>query len=382
MDHVIVRHHEIGLKGKNRSFFEQRLADNIHAQLAGTGLTAVKQLEGRTLCHFRDGLSPDVLVQFSRVFGVASFSPVERVAAQEHAIMEEAVTLVRERGPASFAVRTKRSDKRFPKKSDEMNRDVGAAVVAALGTRVDLTNPALILEIEITAHGAFLSAEKFPGACGLPVGSSGRVVAMLSGGIDSPVAAWKIMKRGCEIIFLHFHSYPHTSKASVTKVQELAAIVGAYQPASKVYLVPFAEVQREIVMRCTPKYRVLLYRRLMLRIAELVAASEGATALATGESIGQVASQTIPNITAVEASTQLPIFRPLIGDDKEEIITTARRIGTFDTSIQPHDDCCTLFVPASPATHARVADLDHEMTLIDHEKLAQAALASAEIKTL
>lgn len=380
--HVIVHYHEIGLKGKNRGAFEDQLVRNIRAQLPSKSIMQTSRLSGRILVTLADPFGGAVHDGFGRVFGIASFAPVLIAEPDLQAIGEAAIEIRRRYPTGSFAVRTKRADKTFPLTSDAVSREVGARVLAAHGGTVDLTNPDVEVSIEILLEQVFVTAEWHPGPGGLPVGSSGKVVAMLSGGIDSPVAAWKVMKRGCETVFAHFHSYPHTSRASISKVRELARIVGAYQPKSVVYFIPLAEAQRQVVMHTEPKYRVLLYRRLMVRVANALARSENAGAIITGESIGQVASQTIPNLHATEIVATVPVFRPLIGDDKEEIIAQAKRIGTYEVSIQPHDDCCTLFIPKNPATRARISDLEREEAKLNTADLVASTIAQAARETI
>lgn len=402
MNHIVIHYHEIGLKGKNRSFFEERLRRNIEVKLAGLPVAAVRRLGGRLLLTLQ--VSPiknhsnvlknlrteeEVVGRLQRVFGIASFAPVAVAAADLEDITRTAITLVRShtlvygsKGGARFAVRAKRSDKKFPKTSEEVNRIVGRAILEGVGGTVDLGDPNVTLEIEIIPRMALLSVERFSGPGGLPVGTAGKVFALLSGGIDSPVAAWKVMKRGCEVIFAHFHSYPHTDRASIEKVRELAGMIGAYQPRSALYLIPFAEAQRQVVMHTAPRYRVMLYRRLMMRIASELARREYAEAIVTGESIGQVASQTLPNLRTIEDAADFPVLRPLVGDDKEEIITKAKLLGTFDISIRPHDDCCTLFLPRNPATRARTEDLKIEEAKLPVDELVAKALEKLEREVL
>jgi thiamine biosynthesis protein ThiI len=258
----------------------------------------------------------------------------------------------------SFRIETQRGDKTFPLNSPEINRQLGAAVKQQSGARVDLSNPELTVTVEILPHDAFFGFEKISGAGGLPVGASGRLVALISGGIDSPVAAYRMMKRGCRLIFVHFHSAPYLDKTSQEKVRQLITLLTRHQFLSRLYLVPFGEIQRQIVTAVNRPLRVVLYRRMMLRIAEAIARKEKAKALVTGESLGQVASQTLENISVIQQAATLPILRPLVGMDKQEIIDQARRMGTFDISSIPDQDCCQLFVPKHPATKARFDEVE------------------------
>ncbi|MFH1314882.1 MAG: tRNA uracil 4-sulfurtransferase ThiI, partial [Candidatus Uhrbacteria bacterium] len=291
-------------------------------------------------------------------------------------IQETALELVRssESDWQTFKVITKRSHKLFPATSMEVSRDVGARVLEQTKKAVDIHNPDLTIQIEITEKQTYIFTEKIPGAGGLPVGSSGTVVSLLSGGIDSPVASWQLMKRGCQVIFVHFHSAPQTSQEAIDKVQELSELLSPWQIKTKLYLVPFLNIQKEIVKECRGEYRVVLYRRFMYRIAEQIAEQENAKALVTGESVGQVASQTIENIATINDAVTIPILRPLIGLDKIEIIDRAKQIGTYELSILPHEDCCSLFVPRHPVTKSNIGVARKEEGKLDVDKLITNAI--------
>src|SRR5581483_1190416 len=276
-----------------------------------------------------------------------------------------------------FRIETQRGDKTFPLTSPEINRRLGATVREKTGARVDLENAALTVTVEILPRDAFFGFDKIAGAGGLPVGASGRVAALISGGFDSPVAAYRMMQRGCRVIFVHFHSAPYQDKTSQEKVRRLVARLTRHQFQSRLYLVPFGEVQRRIVAAVARPLRVVLYRRMMLRIGEAIARREKARALITGESLGQVASQTLDNLAVIEAAARLPILRPLVGMDKQEIIDQARRIGTFDISSVPDQDCCQLFVPKHPATRARFADVAEDEARFDVEELLRYGIDNA-----
>jgi thiamine biosynthesis protein ThiI len=269
----------------------------------------------------------------------------------------------------SFRIETQRGDKTFPMTSPEINRRLGAAVKAKSGARVDLENAAFTVTVEILPRDAFFGFNKISGAGGLPVGASGRLVALISGGIDSPVAAYRMMQRGCRLIFVHFHSAPFQDRTSQDKVRQLLGVLTRHQFASRLYLVPFGEIQRQIVAAVARPLRVVLYRRMMLRIAEAIARKEKAKALVTGESLGQVASQTLDNMAVIQQATRQPILRPLVGMDKQEIIDQARRIGTFEISSIPDQDCCQLFVPKHPATKARFDEVEEDETKFDVKEL-------------
>ncbi|OGL71585.1 tRNA 4-thiouridine(8) synthase ThiI [Candidatus Uhrbacteria bacterium RIFCSPLOWO2_01_FULL_53_9] len=364
MKHVVViRYGEIALKGKNRDRFEQRLIQNIEHRLVDRGL-CVKKRYGR-LIMAGDVMAHEHTIRsvLAKTFGVENFS-FGVMTAQELFEIEQGVQTIIEplrNTFQTFRVTAVRQDKTFTLTSMELSKRLGGVVlVACLGKRVQMKGADMEVFVEVTTDGVYLSAKKERGPGGIPMGITGRVLALLSGGIDSPVAAWYMMKRGCRVDFIHFHSIPYTDRASVEKVRELAAIVNTWQGESELIEEPMLEMQKRIMTETHEKYRVLLYRRHMLRVAEAHAKRLGAKALVTGESLGQVASQTLENMIAVAAAADMPVLRPLIGFDKSEIMAKAQTIGTFETSILPHQDCCTLFTPRHPATKARAEDLAHE----------------------
>ena len=376
---VLVRYHEIALKGKNRPFFIQRLAGNLRRATADLGQVHVRVLAGRLAVDFPSGVDWETArARVGSVLGVANFSRSRQVAADMEALKAEAVAALAGHRFESFRVTTKRSDKAFPKNSGEIDRELGGAVKAATGARVDLENPELTLFVEVLRDRIFYSFEKTPGPGGFPVGSSGRVAALLSGGIDSPVAAYRMMKRGCTVVLVHFHAFPLLDRTTIDKTRELARVLTRFQYRSRLLLVPFGSVQQAIVASCPAPLRVVLYRRFMVRIGEALAARHGAKALVTGESLGQVASQTLDNVAVIDEAARGPILRPLIGMDKEEITYQARRIGTFDVSTLPDQDCCQLFVPRSPATAAKLAEARSAETAVDARALVDSCVAQTE----
>ncbi|MGH7429626.1 MAG: tRNA uracil 4-sulfurtransferase ThiI, partial [Candidatus Methylomirabilaceae bacterium] len=266
--------------------------------------------------------------------------------------------------------------------SQEINQVIGAALKRASGAKVDLSNPDLTVYIEVLPDEAFYYFEKIQGPGGLPVGVSGMVVCLLSGGIDSPVAAYRMLRRGCRAVFVHFHSQPFADRTSQDKAIDLARLLTRYQFASRLYLVPFGEIQQEVVARAPGRFRVLVYRRLMLRIAEEILRKEGAQALVTGESLGQVSSQTIENISAIEEAATWPILRPLIGLDKDEITEQAQRIGTYETSTRPDEDCCSMFTPRQVVTRATDQEVSLAERGLDLEPLVQRGFAAARLVEL
>ena len=374
-----VHYAEVGLKGKNRVFFEKRLVNNIKLSLRGTGYAEVERLHDRILVHL--GQSTDITEvkrRLRQVMGIAHFELSCRTERDITAIKAAALRQIQNGCYASLKVETRRTDKTFPLTSPQVSAEVGGYLVEETGTRADMHHPDVVCWVKITHNAAYISTEKIPGIGGLPVGVSGKVLVMLSGGIDSPVAAWQMIKRGAKAVFIHFYSYPYTDKASLEKVIELTQILAGSNYRSTVYLVPFADLQQVIVAATPTPFRVLLYRRMMTRIAERVAAMENAEALVTGESLAQVASQTLTNLRTIEAIADIPILRPLIGEDKAEIIEKAQRIGTFDVSTRPHQDCCSLFVPKHPATRASLTDLAAAESGLDINALVEDALNNLE----
>lgn len=358
---AIVHYHELALKGRNRSFFEQRLVRNLRMALKDLGVRRVDALPGRIRVIIPDALSWDsAKARLSQVFGVVNFSLAQSVPLDlTHPNLDALKTAVADevRGLAfdTFRVAAKRADKRLALTSMDVERDLGAHLCAVTGRKVNLTKPDLTVYVELLSTDVYYSVKKEVGPGGMPTGVSGKVACLISGGIDSPVAAYRMMQRGCKAVFVHFHGRPFVSRASEEKVREIVGLLTRYQLHSRLYLIPFGEIQRHIVLGAPAAFRVVLYRRMMLRIAEELARRERCWALVTGDSLGQVASQTPENLTVVQEAAQLPILRPLIGMDKIEITEQAQRIGTFETSIEPDQDCCRLFVPPHPSTKT---DLD------------------------
>ena len=355
---VLIHYDEIGLKGKNRPLFIERLSKRIE-RAAGLFCEAkVKKRTGRLILETSGLLDPDALIEaLGKVFGVAYFARTQRVPLDLEAAADTALDMIAPLKIRSFRVRTRKSFPTTPVSTREWDRAIGAAIQARRHLPVDLERPGLTVHVEVIPREAWVYAEKIPGPGGLPVGSLGRVAALLSGGIDSPLAAWRIMKRGCEVVFIHFHGAPYLSRASAEKAKDLAHLLNGYQLGSRLYMVPFGNLQKEVVLATQPEYRVVLYRRFMARIGEYIAGLENARALVSGESLGQVASQTLQNLAAIEEAVRMPILRPLIGMDKDEIIEGAKELGTFDISIEPDQDCCSLFVPKHPAIRSHAGHL-------------------------
>lgn len=350
---------ELTLKGGNRGYFEDKLLSNLRAKFDGLGIASIQKLAGRVIVEFHQPIDLHTLTEkASRLFGIANALPCISVAPQLEEVEAVIPRAIDGLAFASFAVRCARAEKRFPATSQEICVRIGSQIATLTGARVDLDNPELTVRIEVLSHQILVGAQRIEAPAGLPVGVSGKVVCLLSAGIDSPVAAWRMMSRGCEPLLLHFHSAPFTSAASQEKVLELGHRLARWHAPLQLAMIPFGNMQQEIVAKTPEPYRVVLYRRMMMRLAARVATSCGAGALVTGDSLAQVASQTIPNLATVEAACALPIFRPLIGMDKNEIIRTARHLGTYDISIEPHADCCTFLEPRRPVTKSRTVDLD------------------------
>ena len=359
MSSVVIHYQEIALKGKNRPWFLNRLVQNLRNAVSDLDVRSVRGLMGRIEMVLGPDASRDEVGQRIRqTFGVANFSYATKARLDLAAIADAVLRDLEGETPASFRVSARRADKRFPMTSPQIEREIGGLIKAARGWTVDLEHPELTVHVDLLTDEGFYFFRKERGPGGLPTGTAGRVVCLLSGGIDSPVAAHRMMKRGCDVTFVHFHAYPILSRASQEKVRELAQLLTRWQQRSRLYLVPFGEIQQQVVLGVPGPMRVVIYRRLMMRIAERIARLRRAQALVTGDVVGQVASQTLENLSVVGSVATLPIFRPLIGMDKEEITAEALKIGSYPISIIPDQDCCTLFTPRNPLTRARHRDID------------------------
>ncbi len=376
---VIIHYHELALKGRNRATFEDALIFNIKNLFKNIKGIRIEKRYGRIILKGENigSFKNEIKDALSRTCGIANFYFATNASLNIEEIKKEAAFSVAATDGNSFKIETSRSNKRFPLNSMEINKIVGAAVAAKTGKKVKIKNPDISCAIIVAETEVFISCEYYQGVGGLPVGTSGRLLSLLSGGIDSPVASWKMMRRGAKVDFIHFHSYPYTNKSSIEKVKELAVKLTSWG-GGELHLVPFIDIQKQIMINCEARYRVLLYRRFMLRIAEEIARKNSAKGLITGESLGQVASQTIENLASVGAVSSLPLLRPLIGENKDDIIAAARKINTYDISIRPHEDCCTLFVPKNPATKSRVGDLEREEAKLNVQELVKNAITRVE----
>jgi thiamine biosynthesis protein ThiI len=373
--YVVMHYGEVSIKGKNRPTFLHRLVRNVQQALGDLGEIDVQMLSGRCLVAVPIDVPWGQLEERLRgVFGLANFARCFAAPHHLEAIKQTVSRILHDRTFASFRITARRAFKELPFHSLELQQVLGAHVLATHQTRVDLDAPALTVYVDIVPRRALVYVEKIPGAGGLPSGMSGVLLSLLSGGIDSPVAAYRMMKRGCQVDFVHFHSYPFLDRTSQQKARQLAQRLTRHQYAARLFLIPFGELQQQIVGAAPAPYRVVLYRRYMLRIAEALAQQTNAEAVVTGESLGQVASQTLQNLRVIEAASALPVLRPLIGMDKAEIIREAAGIGTYNISIQPDQDCCTLFVPRHPATRTTLAAIEAAEQALDTPALVQIAL--------
>jgi thiamine biosynthesis protein ThiI len=381
MSYVMIHYNEIGLKGKNQPLFLRRLEANLLRATAGTGVRRVDERSGRMVLS----LAPDydwlaIRERVRCVFGVANFSLAERAELDMNILKAAVGRTLEGRRFESFKVATRRAYKPFPLTSEDLNRELGACVMERTRSRVDLEHPEVTIHVEVLPRDIYFSFGREAGPGGLPVGVSGTVVALLSGGIDSPVAAYRVLRRGCRVVFVHYHSHPFQDDTSRQKAADLVRCLTRFQFHSRLYLVPFGELQREIVAKTPAPLRVVLYRRFMARIAAEIARREGAKGLVTGESLGQVASQTLENLAVVEEAVGLPILRPLIGSDKEEIVQQARALGSYEISILPDQDCCSLFAPRHPATFSNLEEVRGAESCLSVERLVQMALDQIEIR--
>lgn len=382
---ILIRYGELALKGKNRVQFENQLIRNIREKLSSFSGIKVKKTFGRVFVELNGQPMNPVVEELTEVFGVVGISPATEVESDLDQIRAAALELVQrlEPRPRTFKVIAKRAWKGFPHSSQEINHLLGSYILKnSEGIRVDVHQPELALRVEVRREGTYLYGRDITGPGGLPVGSSGRVMLMLSGGIDSPVAAYYVLKRGAALEAVHFHSYPFTSERARQKVEDLGQVLTRYGGEIRLHIVPFTEIQTQIREKCPSPYMITIMRRFMVRISEELARRNGALALVTGESLGQVASQTLESMNAINDVTRMPILRPLVGMDKQEIMTVSRRIGTYDISILPYEDCCTVFQPKSPVTRPAV-DRSRELEAqLDVETLVRDAVEATECVTL
>jgi thiamine biosynthesis protein ThiI len=381
MTSVVIHYGEIALKGRNRPWFITMLVRSIRAVLAELDVVSTRFVMGRIEVELGPAADwAEVRDRLSRLPGIGNFSRARRVAPDLDAITAGVMSEIEGLDTASFRIAARRADKRFPIPSPDLERILGRLVQERTGWRVDLSSPATKVHVEILTDEAFVYVAKESGTGGLPIGTSGRVMCLLSGGIDSPVAAWRMIRRGCRTNLVHFHSYPILSRTSQDKARTLARLLARHQLKSRLFLVPFGPVQQRVVVSVPPALRVVVYRRLMVRIAEALARRTGALALVTGDVVGQVASQTVENLDVVGRVATLPVLRPLIGFDKDEIVAQAQHLGTYETSIITDEDCCTLFTPPFPSTRATRESVERAERALDLNALVADAVEATVVE--
>lgn len=380
----IVRCGEIALKGMNKPYFEKTLVERIKKNLKGLTRIEVKRQEGLIFIRSDKSYSTEEIIKsVSRVFGVASISPVMEAPSDLDKIGEAAIGFMKkqieERRIKTFKVEAKRADKAFPVKSPEIARIIGAKVLIGCRVlKVDVHNPDCRLFVDLRKDRTYIYDEKISGFGGLPLGTNGKGMVLLSGGIDSPVAAWMMAKRGMVLEAVHFHSYPYTSPRAQQKVEELAGIVASYSGKMKVHVINLLPIQEQIVMNCPEEETTILVRRFMMRIAEKVAEKTGCMMLITGENLGQVASQTAEALVVTDSCVSMPVMRPLIAMDKVDIMDKAKEIGTYEKSIEPYEDCCTVFLPKHPTTKPKLFQIQESESKLNVKELVDEAVKSAE----
>ncbi len=383
-DHILIRYGEIGLKGKNQMRFIKKLIKDLKFKVkAEYGDKVETSFEKGRIFIVLNGDAPEKYYSVLRkVFGIVSFSPVIKGSTDLASIKDTIYQEIkgREKLPETFKVITKRADKDYPLKSPEISREIGAHVLINFqGIKVDVHKPEMEIYVEIRKDFSYIYTKKEKGAGGMPVNSAGRGLLLLSGGIDSPVAGYLAARKGIELSGIHFFSYPYTSQRARDKVVELSRILAEYKGNFYVYMVPFTEVQEEIAKKCVESYWITIMRRFMFRIAERIAADNGCLALVTGESVGQVASQTLPSMAAINQVIDIPVIRPLVTMDKEEIIKMAKEIGTYETSIEPYEDCCTAFLPEQPKTKPQIFLAEEYEEALDIDALVERAIEKIEV---
>lgn len=381
--HCIAHYDEIALKGKNRNDFEQLALEHLRRLLNPFGLYEIRKPRGRFILLFKE--NPDwtsIQQNIAKVFGITNFSPAYRCGLSMEELQASLQQSLCTQSFKSFGVDAKRPNKRFPLNSQAIKVQTGGFVVQATQAKVDLTHPDCWIQIEVMDDAIYYSYQRFEGPRGLPIPVSGKLMTLISGGIDSPVAAYQMMRRGCEMAFTHFHSSPFTNQASIEKVRKMIQLLSPYQGSSRLYLVPIINLQKQIVAHSPAPLRVILYRRAMVRIAQRLAERENAQGLVTGDNLGQVASQTLTNMACIDKATELPILRPLISFDKIHIIQIARAIESYSISILPDQDCCSFMVPENPSTRAPLAALEKAETEFPYLEELDSCLQQTSLEVL
>ena len=378
-DTVLIRYGELSTKGKNRKDFITRLFHNVKYALRDYPNLTYQKTHDRIYIKLTDEDTDEISAKLQRVFGISSFSFTEKVESNIEEIKKTCLRIASESNKKTFKMMAKRHDKSFPMISDEINRACAGEILHNTDLTVDVHNPELLIRVEVHEKYTYITSDKIKGAGGYPAGINGKVLLLLSGGIDSPVAAYELMKRGLFVEAIHFASPPYTSEAARNKVLKLAEMMSEYQGSMRVHVIKFTDIQLNIYKTAGDPYAVTIMRRMMYRLAERVAKASHCLAIGTGESVGQVASQTLESIAVINETITMPVLRPLVCFDKVEIIDLARHIGTYETSILPFEDCCTIFDPKNPVTHPTSEKSVHYETMFDYETLLNEAIEKQEV---
>lgn len=378
-DTVLIRYGELSTKGKNRKDFITRLFHNVKYALRDYPNLTYQKTHDRIYIKLTDEDTDEISAKLKRVFGISSFSFTEKVESNIEEIKKTCLRIASESNKKTFKMMAKRHDKSFPMISDEINRACAGEILHNTDLTVDVHNPELLIRVEVHEKYTYITSDKIKGAGGYPAGINGKVLLLLSGGIDSPVAAYELMKRGLFVEAIHFASPPYTSEAARNKVLKLAEMMSEYQGSMRVHVINFTDIQLNIYKTAGDPYAVTIMRRMMYRLAERVAKASRCLAIGTGESVGQVASQTLESIAVINETITMPVLRPLVCFDKVEIIDLARHIGTYETSILPFEDCCTIFDPKNPVTHPTSEKSVHYETMFDYETLLNEAIEKQEV---
>ena len=384
---ILIKNGELALKGQNRRGFEEILMKNIRRRLKPLGTVNIRAAQSTVYIEPADGGfdMDEAERRISKIFGIAAFTRAAVTEKNMDSVKATAADyLSKSLGAANtFKVEAKRADKTFPLKSPEICRETGGYILSKFkGLKVDVHNPDITVTVEIRENGAYVHGDQIKGAGGMPVGTGGRAAVLISGGIDSPVAAYTMAKRGIELVGVHFASPPYTGPRAEQKVRDLLTVVSGYSGRIPFFIVPFTEIQLEIDEKCPEELFTVIMRRFMMRIAQIIAKKEDCKALITGESVGQVASQTMDAICCTDKVCEMPVFRPLIGNDKDEIVAVSRKIGAFETSILPFEDCCTVFTPRHPRTKPRIEMIEKAESALDIDRLVSAAVEGARLEII
>ena len=377
---VVVHYEEIGTKGKNRSMFEKKLVDNIRSSLSKNSYESIKRSYGRILIELKLDNKVDIKEILKKISGIANFSFAVKAELDIEDIKKELLKIAEKNKEKTFRISSRRGYKEFPYDSQKLNEELGAYLVEKCDMKVSLSKPEIAFFVEITEKGAFIYTDKIKGIGGLPVGATGKVVSLISGGLDSPVAAWKMFRRGCSVVFVHFNNETLNKSGVEDKIVKLVEKLSHYQFKTRLYLIPFGRLQNEIIKVIPSKYRMIVYRRVMFKIAEKILENEKALEFVTGDSVAQVASQTLENIKVIYASAKSPVLSPLIGENKKDIIKIAEEIGTFELSTLPYEDCCSFLIDKHPETKAKLENIEKLEENLKINNLIEESIEKANIK--